>query len=57
MPISAETQSLDLFNSLKAISADYKCYHHCPPLFSKSNFHKYDENMFGSMISFNVLCG
>jgi hypothetical protein len=52
-----ETQSLDLYHSLKAISDDYKCYHHRPPLFKESNFNKWDENMFGVMISFNVLCG
>jgi len=55
--IPSETQSLDLYHSLKAISEDYKCYHHRPPLFKESNFNKWDENMFGQMISFNVLCG
>lgn len=37
-------------------SLDYKMYWHLPRLFNKNNYFKNEENIFGNVISVNMLC-
>lgn len=47
-------KSEELINLLKSI--DYKLYWHLPKLFNKNNYNKNSENVFGNIVSVNMLC-
>ncbi|WP_455757444.1 FkbM family methyltransferase [Sulfurimonas sp.] len=37
-------------------SLNYKVYHHVPKLFNKNNFNNNEENIFGDVVSLNIIC-
>ena len=40
----------------RLLGFDYRLYWHCPLLFAADNFFKVETNVFGTLVSFNLLC-
>ena len=38
------------------VALGYRCYWHLPPLFNRDNFRQHAENVFGNIVSVNMLC-
>lgn len=49
-----EAQSANLIRDLKALR--YRLFWHTPPLYRRDNFRNTPENVFGKLISINMLC-